>query len=139
VPQHCSSSGVPALGANLFVFYFAIISFITPPVALAAYAAAGLANAMRLKQVFSHSDWAFLASLFHFLYLSSSLLILGTGTWETIYALILASGAIVSIAAAFEGWVGFPLKWIERVILVYHHHIIDLHLACTQCDWLDSF
>lgn len=36
--------GVPALAAHLFIFYFAILSMVTPPVALAAYAAAGLSG-----------------------------------------------------------------------------------------------
>lgn len=113
------NSGVPALGANLFVFYFAIISFITPPVALAAYAAAGLANANATKTGFLAFRLGISGFIIPFFFIyHPGLLILGTGTWETIYALILASGAIVSIAAAFEGWVGFPLKWIERVILV---------------------
>lgn len=39
------SLGVPALAAHLFVFYFAVLSMVTPPVALAAYAAAGISGA----------------------------------------------------------------------------------------------
>ena len=39
-----TKAGIPALAANMFVFYFAIMSFITPPVAISAYAASGIAN-----------------------------------------------------------------------------------------------
>lgn len=113
------NSGIPALGANLFVFYFAIISFITPPVALAAYAAAGLADSNATKTGFLAFRLGISGFIIPFFYIyHPGLLILGTGTWETIYALILASGAIVSVAAAFEGWVGFPLNWIKRALLV---------------------
>jgi TRAP transporter 4TM/12TM fusion protein len=112
------NSGVPALGANLFVFYFAIISFITPPVALAAYAAAGLANSNATKTGFLAFRLGFSGFIIPFFYIyHPGLLILGTGTWETIYALILASCAIVSIAAAFEGWVGAHLNMVERALL----------------------
>ena len=44
-----TAAGIPELAANLFVFYFAIMSFITPPVAVAAYAAAGLADSSTSK------------------------------------------------------------------------------------------
>jgi TRAP-type uncharacterized transport system fused permease subunit len=37
--------GIPALAAHLFIFYFAVLSMVTPPVALAAYAAAGISGA----------------------------------------------------------------------------------------------
>jgi len=111
-------SGIPALGANLFVFYFAIISFITPPVALAAYAAAGLANSNATKTGFLAFKLGISGFIIPFFFIyHPGLLILGTGTWDTIYSLFLASCAIVSIAASFEGWVGFPLKWIERLFL----------------------
>jgi len=53
---------------------------------------------------------------FFFIY-HPGLLILGTGAWETIYALVLASAAVLSIAAALEGWVGTHLKMIERILL----------------------
>ena len=39
------SLGIPALAAHLFIFYFAVLSMVTPPVALAAYAAAGISGA----------------------------------------------------------------------------------------------
>ncbi len=110
------SAGVPALGANLFVFYFAIISFITPPVAIASYAAAGLAGANSTKTGYLAFKLGIAGFIIPFLYIyHPGLLILGTGTWETVYALTLAAGAVVFIAAAFEGWMGLPLRRIERL------------------------
>jgi len=112
------SAGVPALGANLFVFYFAIISFITPPVAIASYAAAGLAGANSTKTGYLAFKLGIAGFIIPFLYVyHPGLLILGTGTWETIYDLALASGAIVFIAAAFEGWMGLALHRLERAML----------------------
>jgi len=112
------SAGVPALGANLFVFYFAIISFITPPVAIASYAAAGLAGANSTKTGYLAFKLGIAGFIIPFLYVyHPGLLILGTGTWETIYDLALAAGAIVFIAAAFEGWMGLALHRLERAML----------------------
>lgn len=111
------NAGVPALGANLFVFYFAIISFITPPVALASYAAAGLADANSTKTGLLAFKLGIAGFIIPFLYVyHPGLLILGTGTWETIYALFLALSAVVLIAVALEGWAGVKLGVIERVI-----------------------
>jgi TRAP transporter 4TM/12TM fusion protein len=112
------SAGVPALGANLFVFYFAIISFITPPVAIASYAAAGLAGANSTKTGYLAFKLGIAGFIIPFLYVyHPGLLILGTGTWATLYDLALAAGAVVFIAAAFEGWMGVKLHWLERAIL----------------------
>jgi TRAP transporter 4TM/12TM fusion protein len=111
--------GVPALAANLFVFYFAIISFITPPVALASYAAAGLAGANSTKTGFIAFKLGIAGFIIPFLYVyHPGLLILGTGFWETAYALMLACTAVYCIALALEGWMGTPLHVWERGIAV---------------------
>ncbi|NLX46538.1 MAG: TRAP transporter permease [Treponema sp.] len=113
------NAGIPALGANLFVFYFAIISFITPPVAIASYAAAGLAGGSSTKTGYLAFKLGIAGFIIPFLYIyHPGLLILGTSTWETLYALMLAVGAVVLIAASFEGWVGVDLLFFERFALI---------------------
>lgn len=112
------NAGIPALGANLFVFYFAIISFITPPVAIAAYAAAGLAEANANTTGFLAFRLGISGFIIPFFYIyHPGLLILGTGVWETLYAIMLAVSAVILIAASFEGWMGVNLHIIERLIL----------------------
>jgi len=109
-------AGIPALGANLFVFYFAIISFITPPVAIASYAAAGLAGADANKTGLLAFKLGIAGFIIPFLYVyHPGLLILGTGTGETLYALALALAAVVLIALALEGWAGTRLGLVERL------------------------
>ena len=111
------NAGIPALGANLFVFYFAIISFITPPVALASYAAAGLADANSSKTGYLAFRLGIAGFIIPFLYIyHPGLLILGTGAGETMYALLLAVSAVVLIAAALEGWAGVPLSVPDRLL-----------------------
>lgn len=112
------NAGIPALGANLFVFYFAIISFITPPVAIASYAAAGLAGSNATKTGFIAFKLGISGFIIPFFYIyHPGLLILGTGIWETVYAIVLAATAVIFIAASFEGWAGIKLSLAERFAL----------------------
>ncbi|MBN2875691.1 MAG: TRAP transporter large permease subunit, partial [Spirochaetales bacterium] len=113
------NAGVSSLGANLFVFYFAIISFITPPVALASYAAAGLAGSNATKTGYLAFKLGIAGFIIPYLYLyHPGLLILGTSAGETLYALGLSVSAVALIALALEGWAGVLLQGVERIIAV---------------------
>jgi TRAP-type uncharacterized transport system fused permease subunit len=54
--------GVTPLAAHMFIFYFAIFSFITPPVAISAYAASGVAKTNAMRTGFMSFKPKFLAS-----------------------------------------------------------------------------
>jgi TRAP transporter 4TM/12TM fusion protein len=110
--------GVPTPAAHMFAFYFAILSAITPPVALAVFAAAGLA-----KSDLWASGWAavkvgaagFIVP-FMFVYDPSLLLI---GEWPAILkACITASLGILLLAAGLHGYLIRRATWIERALLV---------------------
>jgi len=107
--------GVPTPAAHMFAFYFAVLSAITPPVALAVFAAASLA-----KSDLWTTGWAavrigmagFIAP-FMFVYEPALLTI---GTWEQIaYAWIPASIGIVCLAAGLHGYMLRALSWPERI------------------------
>lgn len=107
---------VPA--AHMFAFYFAILSAITPPVALAVYAAAGLAQANIWD-----AGWAavrvgaagFIVP-FMFVY-EPSLLLIGEWWWIAFTTLTAAFG-IVCLAAGLHGYLVRPLFWWERALLL---------------------
>ncbi|MEW5914500.1 MAG: TRAP transporter fused permease subunit [Thermodesulfobacteriota bacterium] len=110
--------GVPLFAAHLFIFYFAIISFITPPVAISAYAAAGLAGSGPMRTGF----WAFGLGIAGFLvpfyFVFHPALILQGSWWQVLTA---AAGALVGLAAlagALEGWFGGRLGWGARGLLI---------------------
>ena len=112
------AAGISPIASNLFVFYFAIISFITPPVAMAAYAASGIAESDSMKtgvQAFKLGIAGFIIP-FLFIYYPG-LLIVGSSSTETIYALIIALCSVLLIAASFEGWVGVHINPILRIIM----------------------
>lgn len=110
--------GLLPIAAHLFVFYFAILSAITPPVALAAYAAAGIAKDDPMKIGFTAVKLTMGAFLVPFLFaLSPTLLAKGSFisiAWSTFTALI-------GITALAGGSIGFVLKaatvW-ERALLI---------------------
>jgi TRAP transporter 4TM/12TM fusion protein len=112
--------GVQPLVAHFFVFYYGVLADITPPVALAAYAAAGIANA----NAFKAGNTAFRLGMgkalvpFVFAFSPSLLLVTDGFTWSA-FALA-AAGAMAGIwmlSASFAGWLFAPLRGVERVLL----------------------
>ncbi len=112
--------GVQPLVAHFFVFYYGVLADITPPVALAAYAAAGIADA----NAFRTGNTAFRLGMgkalvpFVFVFSPSLLLVVEGFTW-TEFALA-TSGAMLGIwalSAAFAGWLFAPVRAYERVLL----------------------
>jgi TRAP-type uncharacterized transport system fused permease subunit len=110
--------GVIAPAAHMFAFYFAILSAITPPVALAVYAAAGIAKADMWK-----SGWAavrigaagFIVP-FMFAYEPALLMI---GEWTTIaQATVTATIGCILLAAGLHGYLAREAAMWERVVLV---------------------
>jgi TRAP transporter 4TM/12TM fusion protein len=109
--------GVPALAAHLFIFYFAILSMVTPPVALAAYAAAGLSGA----NLWSSGLMAFILAIPGFLIpyafvFDQAILLQGDLARG---AAIIGAAAIgdIALSAATGGYLLGPLSWPVRAIL----------------------
>lgn len=108
---------VSPLAAHLFVFYFAALSAITPPVALAAFAAAGLAGSDPMKTGMTALKLGLAAFIVPFLFVyGEELIMVGTAV-NIILATITAIIGIIGIACAVEGWFISSCNWIERVIL----------------------
>jgi len=112
--------GVQPLVAHFFVFYYGILADITPPVALAAYAGAGIANA----NAFKTGNTAFRLGMgkvlvpFVFVFSPSMLIMVEGFTMESF--LLATFGTIVGItalAAAFSGYLIAPLWRSERAVL----------------------
>jgi TRAP transporter 4TM/12TM fusion protein len=112
--------GVEPLVAHFFVFYYGVLADITPPVALAAYAAAGIANCNAFKAGNTAFRLGMGKALVPFVFaFSPSLLLVTEGfTWE---AFILAAGGamlgIWALSAAFAGWLFAPVFAFERALL----------------------
>ena len=110
--------GVPLIAAHLFVFYFACISAITPPVAMAVYAAAGISGSNIWKtgiEAMKIGATGFIVP-FMFVY-GPSLLLIGSST-SIVTTIISASIGVVLLSAGLMGWFLKKATWLERLLLV---------------------
>lgn len=112
-------SGIPALAAHLFVFYFGIMSLITPPVAIAAFTAATLARADAFKTVWAAVRFGWVAYLIPFLVVASPVMIMD-GTWPHIAAsFVTAVAGVWFVTATIVGvWRGPMNVMIRSAFLV---------------------
>ncbi len=110
--------GVPTIAAHMFVFYFAIISAITPPVAMAVYAAAGISGSNLWRtglEAMRIGATGFIIP-FMFVYGPSLLMIGSTGTIVT--TIIASSIGVVALSAGLMGWFLKKATWLERLLLI---------------------
>ncbi|WP_341202075.1 TRAP transporter permease [Metaplanococcus flavidus] len=117
-PEGAATPLVVALSAHLFVFYFGIIADITPPVALAAFAASGISGGEPIRTGFVAAKLAIAAFIIPYMFvLSPSLLMIDT-TWpELIWVLITAITGMIAIGAGLIGYWYRKLYWFERIII----------------------
>ncbi len=110
--------GIPELPAHLFVFYYAILSAITPPVCASVYAAAALAQANFWKVAGHALRLAVAIYVVPFLFVFRPG-ILAQGSWTAIaldYSVSLA--AIFAVSVATSGWLNGKLSWFERAAFI---------------------
>ena len=125
--------GVAPLVAHMFIFYFAVVSAITPPVALASFAAAAIARADPWKTAFISVKMGLAVFIVPFMFFYSPLL-LGQGTLVQILpVLATALIGVILLACATEGWFGRPIGWALRapllaaaILLIVPEGITDL-------------
>jgi len=115
--------GAVTPAAHMFAFYFAILSAITPPVALAVFAAAGLAKANMWATGFAAMRAAAPAYIVPFMFVYEPRLLLITKDWATdwlyiAWAAITASVGVVALAGGLFGWLlSYATLW-QRTLLV---------------------
>lgn len=126
--------GVPDLSAHLFVFYFGIIADITPPVALAAFAAAGVAGAEPIRTGITSAKLAIAAFIIPYIFVLSPQLLMIDTTWtELLWVIVTAISGMVAIGAGVIGYWIRKLNILERAIsliggllLIYPEGISDI-------------
>jgi TRAP-type uncharacterized transport system fused permease subunit len=109
--------GVPVLVAHMFIFYFAVISAITPPVALASFAAAGMAQADPWKTSWIALKMGLATFIIPFMFFYAPVLLM-KGDWtDIIQATVSASIGVWFLAGSTEAWFGGRLAMPLRVVL----------------------
>jgi TRAP transporter 4TM/12TM fusion protein len=109
--------GIPALPAHLFIFYFAVLSMVTPPVALAAYAAAGISGANLWTTGLVAFAIAIPGFLIPFAFVFDQGLLLHGDPLHVAYVITTATVGVVAFSAATGGYAFGTLQWPLRFAL----------------------
>ena len=109
--------GVPTIAAHFFVFYFGIVADLTPPVALAAYAGAAIAQANPMKTALTATKLAIAAFIVPYVFaLNPAMLFVDTTAAEVILICITSFVGIFGVSAGLEGYFLHHMAWYERVM-----------------------
>lgn len=110
--------GIPVLTAHFFVFYFAVMSAITPPVALAAYAGAALSGADPMRTSVESFRFGLAAFVVPFMFFYSPALLM-EGSWlEIFHVFVTAAIGMYLLSAAVQAWFFGSLNTLMRLVLL---------------------
>jgi TRAP transporter 4TM/12TM fusion protein len=110
--------GIPAISAHLFAFYYAMFANLTPPVALAAFAAAGISGGDPMKTGFASVKLAIAGFIVPFMFVySPQLLLVDTSFLEGVRVTIGACMGVFMIGAAVEGYLFTKINPLLRLVV----------------------
>lgn len=111
---------VPLIAVHLFVFYFGILADDTPPVGLAAFAAAGISGGDPIRTGIQGFTYDIRTAILPFIFIfNNELLMIGVENW--LHAVIVVVGAIIAMlvfAAGTQGWFVTKCRWWETFALL---------------------
>jgi TRAP transporter 4TM/12TM fusion protein len=113
-----SESGVVPIAAHMFVLYFGMMSFVTPPVAVASFAAASIAKTDPFRASFESMRFGWVAYIVPFLFVYSPTLIM---IGDPVHIVIDFVTAVAGIWLMSMGFVGYSLRrigWLDRVAYI---------------------
>ncbi|MCS6779659.1 MAG: TRAP transporter permease [Geminicoccaceae bacterium] len=109
--------GVEPLVAHFFIFYFAVVSAITPPVALASFAAATMARADPWKTSWIAVKLGLAAFIVPFMFYTSPVLLAQGHLLSILLATLTATLGVILLACAADGWLAGALSIVPRLLL----------------------
>ena len=115
-------AGVLAITSHLFCLIYACLSNITPPVAMSAYVASGIAGSDQTKTGIWAVRLGLIGFIIPFFFLDNPVLLIGVDQnatmMTTLWAVVTASVGTVSLVAGLEGWLVTKCNVIERILLI---------------------
>lgn len=125
--------GVAPMAAHMFVLYFAVLSCITPPVAIASYAAAAIADANAIKVGFESVRLAVVAYIIPFVFVYNPVLLFDGKPIDIFLSFATAVLGCMALTWAIEGVVEGKIPWWVRIVsllaaafLVWPEHLSDV-------------
>ena len=128
------SMGVPPLAAHLFIFYFCAVSVITPPVALAAYAAAALAKDSMWKVGVTAFRLGITGFIIPYVFVYNQTLLMQGNAIDIILAFITSVVGVVVLAACIQGWFK---KFLKLPIRFYWQCNVSLIIPGIKTDLIE--
>jgi len=107
--------GIQPLAAHLFIMYFGAMSFITPPICIAAYVASSIAGSEPLRTGFLGMRLGIVAYVVPFVFCYAPALLLAGPIHEIILVVAAVALGVISIAIAFEGYLFDRLDRLKRI------------------------
>jgi len=107
------------LPAHMFAFYFGIVADVTPPVALAAFAGAGIAKANPMKTGLQASKLAIAAFLVPYIFvMNPMMLMINISFWPGLQMILTAMVGMIGVSSGIMGYLVYRATWYERVALI---------------------
>ncbi|EEX47661.1 TRAP transporter, 4TM/12TM fusion protein [Jonquetella anthropi E3_33 E1] len=110
--------GVPMMSAHLFCLYFGVLADVSPPVALATYAASGIAKSNPMKTGFTALITAVAGFLVPYMFIYNPYLLLNGGIFHIVVGCGTAVIGIIGLAAGVQGYLVEDLNFVERLALI---------------------
>lgn len=110
--------GVPMMSAHLFCLYFGVLADVSPPVALATYAAAGIAKSNPMKTGYTALVVAVAGFLVPYMFVYNPYLLLQGDALHILIGCVTALIGIIGLAAGVQGFLAYDLNVLERLALV---------------------
>ncbi|MDJ0942935.1 MAG: TRAP transporter permease [Kiloniellales bacterium] len=109
--------GVVPIAAHLFAFYFGVVSTITPPVALASFAAAAIAKSPPMATAAESARIGVAKYLVPVVFVYNPALLFEGSLWVTASSTLLAIAGLWGLSLALEGWCRGPLSLFLRIVV----------------------
>ncbi len=110
-------AGIQPMAAHLFLFYFACLSALTPPVALASYAAASLARAPMWETGWQSVRFALAGFIVPYMFTFGPSLLMQGRWYEVAWAVATGTVGTLCLAGAVVGYLLRPATWLERLAM----------------------
>ncbi len=114
-------SGLYPLSVHLFIMYWGMASYITPPVALSAFAAAGLAGSDPMRTAFKAMQFGFAKYFIPFFFVLNPAILLHGSAWNIVTSFILVCCSVICISYSLEGYLpkyGIAPVWLRVTLFV---------------------
>jgi len=111
-------AGMVPIDAHMFVFYFAVLSFLTPPICVAIYAAASIAGSEPIRTALQAMRLGIVAYIVPFAFAFNPALLLRGSPFQIISTIFFAMLGVGALSVGIEGYLFRSLNWLKRVLFV---------------------